>query len=52
MLIMYKIANLVLCNIILYWSPDDDPLWIETCKNTQCDIIIQKLRKNIARFVG
>jgi len=40
MLIMYKIVSLVLRNIIWSWFPDGDLLWIETCKNTHCDIII------------
>jgi hypothetical protein len=34
------VANLVLCGIALVWFPDNDPLWIETCSNIQCDIII------------
>jgi len=27
------------CDIALVWFPDDN-LWIETCRNIQCDIII------------
>jgi hypothetical protein len=39
-LIMYKIANLVSCGIILHWLPDDDPLWIGTFGNTDYDTMI------------
>jgi len=31
------------CDVALVWFPDDDdnnPLWIETCGNIQCDIVI------------
>jgi hypothetical protein len=34
-----KVANLVLCGIDLVWFPDDDPLWVETRRNIQSDII-------------
>ena len=35
-----KVANLVLCGIVFVWFPDDDPLWIETCRNIRCNIMI------------
>jgi hypothetical protein len=32
-------ADIVLCDIVLLWSPDDSSLWIETFRNIQCDVI-------------
>jgi hypothetical protein len=39
-IIMCKIANKVLCNIIWCVLPGDDPLWTGTCRNTPVLIII------------
>ena len=35
-----KVTNLVLCAITFVGFPDDDPLWIETCRNIQCDTVM------------
>jgi hypothetical protein len=35
-----NIKCLVLCGIAMVWFPDDDPVCIETHRNTQCDINI------------
>jgi len=32
-------ANFVLCDVALVLFPEDDTLWIETCRNTECDVI-------------
>jgi len=34
-----NVADMVLCDFALLWSPDDSLLWIETCRNIQCDVI-------------
>jgi len=28
------------CKFFLYFFPDQDPLWTETCRNTQCYNVI------------
>jgi len=28
------------CDVTLVWFPDYIPLWIETCSNIQCDIVM------------
>jgi hypothetical protein len=42
-----KVANFVLCGTVLVCFPDEDPLWIETRRNIQCDIIIQISKEKI-----
>jgi len=34
------VANLVLCETPLVWFCIDDPLWIETCRNSHCDCAV------------
>ena len=38
------------CGINLVWFPDDDRLWIETCKNIQCDSIISISKEQYCAF--
>ena len=35
-------VNSVFCGIDLVWFPEDGPLWIETCRNNQCDSRVSK----------
>ena len=48
MWIMYWSGSLVLCRTVLVWFPDDNPLWIKTCRIIQFDI----LRNNVLLLVG
>jgi hypothetical protein len=36
----YKSGYLALCFVALVWFPDEDPLWIEICKNIEYDNVI------------
>lgn len=42
----------VQCNIICYLFPNDNPLWIETRRNTCVTIQYEHPRKNIVHFIG
>jgi len=42
--------NSVLCSAIWYSFSDDDPLWTETCRHTQCDIVIKHINKHLVHF--
>jgi len=36
---IHRAANFVLCDFSLVFFPEDDPLWIETCRDTEFDVI-------------
>jgi hypothetical protein len=44
-----KVGTLGFCGIALVWFPDD-LLWIATCRNFQCDIIIQISKEQFCVF--
>jgi hypothetical protein len=33
-----KVANLALWGTVIVWFPDDDPVWIKTCRNIRSDV--------------
>jgi len=47
-----RVINLVSCGMDLVWFPPDGPLWIDACKNTQCDIVIWICNGTICTFFG
>jgi hypothetical protein len=51
-LLCINVDNLVLCNIAVISFPDDDPLWIETCRYILCDIIISISKERYCAFVS
>jgi hypothetical protein len=44
------VANSVLCDTALVWFTDDDPLWIKTWRNIQCDTVIQISKEQYCAF--
>jgi len=48
-----EVANSVFfCGTDLVWFPDNDHLWIETCRNIQCDSIISISKKQANLSIG
>jgi len=47
-----KVTKMVICCISLFWFPEDVPLWTETCRNVQCDIVILISKSWVCVFVS
>jgi hypothetical protein len=45
-----RVAKLLVSVIALVWFPEDYPLWIQTCKNIRCNIIIQISKQQHCKF--